>query len=94
MYRVQTPSLPAGILPQIDFSCTEDDLSSGDIIVMVSDGAIATGEDWIENLILDHTENSMQQLADRIADEAVTRRHDGRDDDITVIAMRILNNEL
>ena len=93
MYRVQTPSLPAGILPQIDFSCTEDDLSAGDIIVMVSDGAIATGEDWIENIILDYTENTMQQLADRIADEAVTRRHDGRDDDITVIALRVMNSD-
>ena len=93
MYRVQTPSLPAGILPQIDFSCTEDDLSAGDIIVMVSDGAIATGEDWIVNIILDYTENTMQQLADRIADEAVTRRHDGRDDDITVIALRVMNSD-
>ena len=92
MFRVQTPSLPAGILPQIDFSYTQDDLLDGDIIVMISDGAIATGEDWIENIILSYDDKPIQQLADKIADEAVTRRNDGHDDDITVIAMRIINN--
>ncbi len=92
MFRVETPSLPAGILPEIEFTCTEDELGGGDLIVMVSDGAIATGEDWIENLILSRDFPSMQQLADSITDEAITRRKDGHDDDITVIAMRIMVN--
>lgn len=92
MFRVETPSLPAGILPQIEFSYTEDELSDGDIIVMVSDGAVATGEEWIEHIILSRDHRSMQELADQITDEAITRRKDGHDDDITVIAMRILNN--
>lgn len=92
MYRVLTPSLPAGILPQIEFSYTEDELSAGDIIVMVSDGAIATGEDWIENIIFSHEKKSMQNLADSIAEGAVLRRKDGHDDDITVIAMKVVNN--
>lgn len=92
MYRVETPSLPAGILPQIEFTYTEDDLDDGDIIVMVSDGAIATGEDWIENIILTREHQSMQQLADSITSEAIARRNDGHDDDITVIAMKVMNN--
>lgn len=92
MFRVETPSLPAGILPQVEFSYTEDELSDNDIIVMVSDGATATGEDWIEHIILSQDHRSMQDLADRITDEAVARRKDGHDDDITVIAMRIMNN--
>ena len=90
MYRVETPSLPAGILPQIDFTYTEDELSEGDIIVMLSDGATATGDEWIERMILSwDTSRSMQLLADTIVDEAVSRRTDGHDDDITVIAMQI-----
>lgn len=92
MYRVETPSLPAGILPQVEFTYTEDELMEGDIIVMVSDGAIATGEDWIEHIISSWEEKSMQQLADHIIDEAVARRSDGHDDDITVIAMQIKSN--
>lgn len=89
MYRIETPSLPAGILPQIEFTCTEDELSEGDIIVMVSDGAIATGEDWIERMISGWDDGSMEQLSNSIVDEAVSRRNDGHDDDITAIAMRI-----
>lgn len=87
MYRVETPSLPAGILPDIGFSRTEDKLSSGDIIVMLSDGAIATGEDWIERMISSWGDRPMKELCDVIIDEACSRRTDGKDDDITVLAM-------
>lgn len=89
MFRVETPSLPAGILPQVEFTYTEDELGDGDIIVMVSDGAIATGEDWIERMISSCKDESMQELADHIVDEACGRRNDGHDDDVTVIAIRI-----
>lgn len=89
MYRVETPSLPAGILPDVDFTYTEDNLMADDIVVMVSDGAIATGEDWIERIISGWETKSMQELADLINDEATARRNDGHDDDITVIAMKV-----
>ena len=90
MYRVETPSLPVGILPDVEFTCTEDNLSPDDIIVMVSDGAVACGEDWIERIIMKWSDDKdMQELAHLINDEAASRREDGHDDDITVIAMRI-----
>lgn len=89
MYRVETPSLPVGILPDVEFTCTQDELSDGDLIVMVSDGAVSTGEEWIEHIMMRWEDKSMQELADLINDEATGRRSDGHDDDITVIAMRI-----
>ncbi len=90
MYRVETPSLPVGILPDVEFTCTEDILQPDDIIVMVSDGAISSGEDWIERIIMKWgSEKDMQELAHLINDEATARREDGHDDDITVIAMRL-----
>ena len=91
MFRVETPSLPVGILPDVDFTCTQDELNEDDIIVMVSDGAIPTGEEWIERIIMRWQDKSMQELADLINDEATARRTDGRDDDITVIAMKLKN---
>ena len=90
MYRVETPSVPVGILPEAELIYTEDTLAPDDIIVMVSDGAIATGEQWIERIISKWEDNSMQELANLINDEATARRNDGHDDDITVIAMRII----
>ncbi len=89
MYRVETPSLPVGILPEVEFTYTEDSLEADDIIVMVSDGAIVCGEEWIERIIMRWESESMQELANLINDEATSRRKDGHDDDITVIAMRI-----
>ena len=89
MYRVETPSLPLGILPDVEFTCTEDNLHSGDIIVMLSDGALSTGDEWIEHIISSWENKTMQELADLINDEATSRRNDGHDDDITVIAMKI-----
>ena len=89
MYKVETPSLPVGILPDVEFTCTEDNLHSGDIVVMLSDGALATGDDWIEHIISSWENKTMQELADLINDEATSRRNDGHDDDITVIAMKI-----
>lgn len=89
MYRVDTPSLPVGILTDVGFTYTEDTLSDDDIIVMVSDGALSSGEEWIERMILKWEDKSMQELAHLINDEASARRTDGHDDDITVIAMRM-----
>ena len=89
MYRVETPSLPIGILTDVEFTCTEDTLAPEDIIVIVSDGAVVCGEEWIERIILQWQDKSMQELAHLINDEATARRTDGHDDDITVLALRI-----
>lgn len=87
---IELPSLPAGILPEVSFSKKEIQLEEDDILVMVSDGAVATGEDWMQRIISSWENKSMQELADYITDEATARRNDGHDDDITVIAMRIM----
>ena len=52
-------------------------------------GAVAAGDEWIDRIISTWDDASMQQLCDVITDGAQTRRKDGRDDDITVIAMRL-----
>ena len=93
VYKADVPSLPAGILPEIQFSKYSKKLSNGDIIVMTSDGALATGEDWICSTIKTFGEDSIGDLCNYLTDEAVNRRNDGRDDDITVIAMRLINSE-
>lgn len=85
---VETPSLPVGILPDVEFSYTNERLLPGDIVVMISDGAVASGETWISEIIK-KWDKSSQELANLITDEATVRRNDGHDDDITVIAMTV-----
>lgn len=89
---IEIPSLPAGILPDIQFSCKDISLETDDIVVMVSDGAVSTGEEWIQRIISSWEQKSMQELAEKITDEATARRHDGHDDDITVIAFKMIPN--
>ena len=86
VFSIESPSLPVGILPNVEFSYSTEALLPGDIVVMLSDGAVATGEDWIANIIRNWNKSS-QELANLITDEATARRSDGHDDDITVLTM-------
>ena len=82
---VGSSSLPAGILREIDFERNPGHFDEDDIIVMVSDGAIATGTDWIEAELESFRGSSAQKLAEKIVDLSVKRRNDKHDDDITVM---------
>nr|WP_316624357.1 SpoIIE family protein phosphatase [uncultured Ruminococcus sp.] len=86
------PSLPLGILNEARFSKEDVTLSKDDWIVLVSDGVMIGSPDWIERLILSWHNGSAEELAAQIVDEAAKRRKNDRDDDITAIAMRVVEN--
>ncbi len=84
---VDSTSLPVGILSSVDFEKSTLKLSAGDLIVMVSDGATASGVDWIRHTIDRFSEeDGLQSLCDDISTTARLKRNDMRDDDITVVA--------
>ena len=60
----------------------------GDVMVLLSDGVTACGQEWLEDLVLqwDEEENP-NLLAQRITDEARRRRSDGHEDDITALVL-------
>lgn len=89
----ELPSLPAGILNNIKFSSDTVKLSVGDMVVMVSDGAITGDDKWLEKLIKTWNKGSTQELAQAVVEEAIKRRANSRDDDITAVAMRITENK-
>ena len=89
----EMPSLPAGILNGIKFSTDTINLSAGDMVVMVSDGVITGDEKWLERLIRTWSEGSTQELARAVVSEAMKRRSESNDDDITALAIRITDNE-
>lgn len=90
----EMPSLPVGILNGVKFSSDTVNLSSGDMVAMVSDGVITGDEKWLEKLIRSWNEGSTQELARAVVDEAIKRRGDSPDDDITALAIRITDNEV
>ena len=83
---LESTSLPAGILHGVSFEKSSVTLHEGDIIVMVSDGVTNTGSDWIKSELGGLRSADMQRLCEKLATTAKMRRHDGHDDDITVLA--------
>lgn len=92
LIRKDMPSLPLGILSEARFIKEDVTLSADDMIVMVSDGALIGSPDWIEKLILSWRKAAAEDLAAQIVEEARRRRMNDHDDDITAIAMRVVEN--
>ncbi len=86
-------SLPVGILGDVSFAGDSIKLTGGDVIVMVSDGAALRDEKWLEDIIRKFRDNeSSADLAKAVVNEAIKRRNDGHDDDITAVVVKVLEN--
>ena len=78
-----------GILKETTFERKSMSLGAGDVIVMVSDGAIEEGEEWLIRRLESWDGDNAQELAELLGSEAKLQRIDRHDDDITVVAMRV-----
>ncbi len=92
LIKKDMPSLPLGILNEARFLKEDITLSKDDWIVIASDGVMTGSPDWIERLIMSWRKSSAEELAAAIVDEAAKLRHSDHDDDITVVAMRVVEN--
>lgn len=92
LLRKTATSLPVGILGDVKFSKEKVKLSGGDVAVMVSDGAFSEDEKWLEKLIRDFSSERCSDLAKEVVNEAIKRRGDGHDDDITAVVVRLIDN--
>ena len=90
---IEMQSMPLGILKQVTPSYCERELSPGDLLLLVSDGATATDCGWISDELLAWSTSSMDALAAHIAKLARLRSEESTRDDITVIAARITENK-
>ncbi|MBR2319885.1 MAG: SpoIIE family protein phosphatase [Clostridia bacterium] len=87
--RLENTGLPVGILPQVQFAHSRDTLSEGDILLMISDGALSGGMAAVEEILAAHPDDgSMQALAQAVVDAAIAAAGD-HPDDITAVAMRL-----
>ena len=92
LIKKDMPSLPLGILNEARFLKEDITLSKDDWIVIASDGVMTGSPDWIERLIMSWRKSSAEELAAAIVDEAAKLRHSDHDDDITVVAMKVVEN--
>ncbi|MBR3953301.1 MAG: SpoIIE family protein phosphatase [Oscillospiraceae bacterium] len=89
--KVESISLPVGILGGAEFEQNSMYLGAGDIVVLVTDGVTASGSDWIPSELKSLSEKSAEEIAEGIAKTAFERRTDGHSDDITVVVMKLVS---
>ena len=91
--RIENAGMPVGILPQVIFAHSQDFLREGDILLLVSDGALCGGAAMVEELLAAYPdEGDMEALAQAVVDAAVAVEGDHHDD-VTVIALRLRPHE-
>ena len=61
-------------------------------MLMVSDGAVVSGDSWIMDIMKHWKSGSAQEMAQVIITEAKENRNDNYDDDVTAIAMNFMSN--
>jgi stage II sporulation protein E len=90
---IDTPSLPIGILNDTRFAKSTETLSDGDLLIMMTDGALTSGAEWICEEAEKWEGTLPQELAEIIVSRAISQRKDGHDDDITVLVQMLVKSE-
>lgn len=85
----ETQSLPAGILGGAQAQQISLTLSEGDIIVMVSDGLLEDGGEWLPSQITALCHLPPNEICEGLIETARQRKITIREDDMTVIAAKI-----
>ena len=91
--RIESQSLPAGILDEADMELKSEPLQDGDLLVMLSDGVADAYSD--EKFLMNEInrlsrQNSPRQLAAALLDSAKQQKGNTAWDDMTVVAARIV----
>lgn len=90
LFRLDSKTIPVGILRSLDAEEIRFDLESGDVIIMLSDGVC---EDvcecaWLPALLVDGWEDDLDAMAEKIVRESGVRRETR--DDVSVGIVRVV----
>lgn len=95
--KVQANNLPMGVLPEFEFDTIEEELKSGDYLIMMSDGIFEGPREvenydlWMQRKIREIHFTDPQIFSDQILEEVIRSRgyiHD----DMTVVVLKIEKN--
>ncbi len=89
LYKIASNTPPAGIIRSFCAESTTFPLEKDDVIIMVSDGVIQSGDDslWLSEIVRIDTKDSTASLCAQIAQKAKVKNM--RSDDISVCVVRV-----
>ncbi|MBQ8210787.1 MAG: SpoIIE family protein phosphatase [Clostridia bacterium] len=93
MLKIEKPSLPVGILRQIEFEKIELQLHDGDALVLMTDGVTQEAVTMWREILKSATDYDDSELADKLAKTAHLNMPQNETDDITVVTATIVLNE-
>ena len=64
-------------------------LSNGNLIIMVSDGIIDVGGEWLPAMLRGFEDAPVQEIADTVLREALNIAKGKKEDDMSIIAARL-----
>lgn len=91
-WKVELPSLPAGILREVEFAKTSAFLHPGDKLVLFTDGIADSETGWLAAFLERESACTPQSLAEKILKEAQRRSQALREDDMTVLVAEMAEN--
>lgn len=90
--EISSKTLPIGVLDKVDVEVIERSITTGDIIVTVSDGILdAYKKDWIGEFLKNNQCNNPKELAFEILNTAKELSGGKAKDDMTVIVSKVYN---
>lgn len=90
---LEESSLPIGILKDVRYSVEKIRLFSEDKVLIMSDGACYPKLDWITEKVKNWKNEPCEDIANFVVEKSLNYRKNDQDDDITVIALEITNND-
>ncbi len=85
--RLYSPTLPVGILNESGFNVISGKLKRGDFLVMLSDGALNNGDEWIDGS--DFRNSDVRSICERIVKTGRESYGSSPADDITAVCLKL-----
>lgn len=96
--KIEASNLPIGILQEFEVDTVSEQLKSGDLVIMMSDGVfegprnIENNDMWMKRKIKEIETDDPQAMADLLMEEVIRTRSGEIQDDMTVVVVKVEHN--
>ncbi|WP_100332747.1 stage II sporulation protein E [Bacillus xiapuensis] len=96
--KVEASNLPIGILQEFEVDVVSEQLKSGDLVIMMSDGVfegprnVENNDLWMKRKISELETDDPQMIADLLMEEVIRTRAGEIEDDMTVVVAKVEHN--